>query len=334
MARRRVKRNTAPQFEVRIDAIANQYLLYPGETFSCFIRAEVGNNRTGLTVAVRVPDTVRPVTSDAVDDNATLPAPVLIPIQGGYILAWHITAKLRANDVIEIPFELHVVPLHEDVITEVTVDVFPFEEMLDEQLIVRKKLEVQIRAKGEYLKYLPMLYEEDDFMGRYLMIFERMWQPIETRINNIWDYFDPKLMPSNILAYMANVLDLDYDPNWPENRRRRMVEMGIQMHRLRGTKRGLQQILEIYTGGDVQIVERTAQSMTVGVSSKLGIGMALGHDNQPNTFQVNISVDAPAGLANKKEKAAYKKQLYSEMKSVINAHIPAQATYKLALELN
>ncbi len=332
MARRRARRNTAPKFEVRLDAIASQYQLYPGETFDCQMRVEIGNVRNGLSIALRVPDDIRPVTTDAIDENATLPSPSLIPVYGGYIMTWDFNQKFAVGELVEIPVEFVVEQLNHDVIAEIMVEAFALGQITEEALISRKTLEVQVRAKGKYLKYLPMIYEEDEFMGRYLMIFERMLQPIESRINNIWDYFDPKLMPPNILAYMANVLDLDFDPNWPEERRRRMVAMGIQMHRLRGTKRGLQQILEIYTGGQVQIIERTAQSMKIGAGSQLGIGMALGHDNQPNTFQVNMWVDAPEDL-NKKEKETYKKQLVTEMKGVINAHIPAQATYNLELEL-
>ncbi len=331
MARRR-SRKAAAGFDVRIDVIASCYQLYPGESLQAHIRVEVGKNRNGVSVAFRLPDDLTPVTSDVVDEAAVLPAPRLIPVYGGYILTWDIDKKLKSGEVIDIPIDLVVGQPTTDVIVEMTAEAFDFDDLTAESLLAQKQMELQIRAKGKYLQYLPMIYEDDEFMGRYLMIFERMLEPIETRINNMADYFDPQLMPENILAYMADVLDLDFDPNWPEDRRRRMVAMGIQMHRLRGTKRGLQQILEIYTGGQVQIVERTAQSMKVGAGSKLGIGMALGHDNQPNTFQVNMWVDPPAGVSGK-AKTAYKKQMAKEMKTVINAHIPAQATYELSLEL-
>ena len=46
-----------------------------------------------------------------------------------------------------------------------------------QELLAQACTAVQVSTKGEYLHYLPELYERDDFMGRFLMLFESFWAP-------------------------------------------------------------------------------------------------------------------------------------------------------------
>jgi len=46
--------------------------------------------------------------------------------------------------------------------------------------------------RSTYLDYLPGIYHDSDFLGRFLLIFEHILSPIDRTIENIPDYFDPE----------------------------------------------------------------------------------------------------------------------------------------------
>ena len=80
--------------------------------------------------------------------------------------------------------------------------------------------------RSTYLKYLPAIYSEGDFMGRFLMIFESVMRPIEEMVDNIAHYMDPDTAPEELLPWLASWVNLVLDESWPIERRRRLVKSG------------------------------------------------------------------------------------------------------------
>ena len=54
---------------------------------------------------------------------------------------------------------------------------------------------------SKYLDYLPAVYAENDFLGRYLLIFESIWEALEQRQDHIAMYFDPRTCPESLLPW-------------------------------------------------------------------------------------------------------------------------------------
>ncbi len=106
-----------------------------------------------------------------------------------------------------------------------------------------------------YLEYLPELFHDNDFLRRFLMIFETLWEPMEQRQDSIAMYFDPRTCPASLLEWFAGWLDLEVTPLWPEGRLRSLLAEAMELHRWRGTKYGLTRVLEICTGLTPQIEE-------------------------------------------------------------------------------
>ena len=100
-----------------------------------------------------------------------------------------------------------------------------------------------ISAQGSYLKYLPAIYSESDFMGRFLMIFESVLGPLESMIDNMAYYWDPGISPEELLPWLASWLGLDIDSSWPVERRRELVRSADYLFRCRGTRRALREFL-------------------------------------------------------------------------------------------
>jgi phage tail-like protein len=108
---------------------------------------------------------------------------------------------------------------------------------------------------SSYLKYLPPIYSDDDFMGRFLLIFETILSPIERTIGNLHYYFDAQMAPPELLPWLASWLGLALDERWPEEQRRALILAAVDLYQWRGTRRGLSEFLRLYTGLTPDIIE-------------------------------------------------------------------------------
>lgn len=119
---------------------------------------------------------------------------------------------------------------------------------------------------SRYLEQLPALFQESDFLGRMLLIYESIWEPLEQRQDHLPMYFDPATCPAPMLAFLASWLSLELDPHWPEARRRHLLAEAMDLYRWRGTVYGLGRMLEVCTGLPVQVTEDPALPFVVRVA--------------------------------------------------------------------
>jgi phage tail-like protein len=131
---------------------------------------------------------------------------------------------------------------------------------------------------SKYLEYLPAVFAENDFLGRYLLIFESIWEALEQRQDHIEMYFDPRTCPEPLLAWIAGWFDLKTGSHWPEGRKRDLVEQVSDLYAYRGTAYGLTKILEIWTGATAQITEDTSQPFVFRVRLKVPPGTEIDRD--------------------------------------------------------
>lgn len=157
--------------------------------------------------------------------------------------------------------------------------------------------------EDSYLGYLPAIYREDDFLGRFLKVFQDILSPVESALDNLHYYFDPLMAPEEFLAWLASWIDLALDENWPIGKRRQLIRAGAELYRWRGTKRGLREYLRIYTGVEPEIVEHFA-----------------GSEKGPYHFEVVLLLKDPAALDERR------------VRQVITAEKPAHTTYELVIE--
>lgn len=86
---------------------------------------------------------------------------------------------------------------------------------------------------------LPSLYAADDFAQRFTAGLDVVLAPILSTLDNIAEYLDPLVAPEDFVAWLADWVAADLDPDWPEQSRRRAVAEAVSEHRWRGTARGL-----------------------------------------------------------------------------------------------
>jgi len=153
-----------------------------------------------------------------------------------------------------------------------------------------------------YLQHLPSIYRDDEFLARFLSIFEDTLTPVERVLENIHLYFDPSMTPESFLPWLAAWVDLSLDENWPVEKRRALIKAGVELYRWRGTKRGLKEYLRVYTGVEPEIVEHFHEE-----------------DGGPYRFTVVVTVPDPDALDER------------TVRRVINAEKPAHTTYHLRI---
>ena len=95
--------------------------------------------------------------------------------------------------------------------------------------------------------FLPSIYH-DDFMARFLGIFETTLNPIEWTIANFDLYLDPGTAPAGFLPWLADWFGIRFDPAWSDAQRRLLLKDAYRIYAMRGTRWALGRVLEIFTG--------------------------------------------------------------------------------------
>jgi phage tail-like protein len=102
---------------------------------------------------------------------------------------------------------------------------------------------------------LPAVYAEDDFTWRFLAGLDEIVAPVFAVLDCFDAYLDPALAPPDHLDWLADWVALPMQEGWSLERRRRLVAIAVMLHRRRGTRAGLAELIGTVTGGRVEITE-------------------------------------------------------------------------------
>jgi len=131
-----------------------------------------------------------------------------------------------------------------------------------------------LREPSSYLRYLPTIYWEDDFLGRFLRIFEDVLTPVQGTVNTVPQQFDPALASPAMLEMLATWVGVGEYPGLDDSAWRRLVKASLLLHSLRGTKRGMKLALDIVTGREPFITEYSP-GLVLGADAALGLNSSL-----------------------------------------------------------
>jgi phage tail-like protein len=170
---------------------------------------------------------------------------------------------------------------------------------------VRRELAPERRPNGagamsQYLPFLPIIFQDNDFLSRFLQIFETIWEPLEQRQDHIAMFLSPRTCPASWLPWFASWFGLPLDPHLPEARARALLAETSEIYRWRGTRYGLARVIEVCTGIRPEITERPSE---------------------PNVFHVAVRLPKGAGS-----------EVLVTLKDLINTHKPAHAGYVVEVQ--
>jgi phage tail-like protein len=135
---------------------------------------------------------------------------------------------------------------------------------------------------SSYLQYLPAVLQQGEFLGRFLLAFEEILSGgldlsqidtaglsaeekarLETEkrllgfeqiLDRIHTFFDPAQAPEDFLPWLAQWVATSLRDDWSVETRRRFVGQIVPLYRMRGTRAGIQAVLEL-SGEVVKVVD-------------------------------------------------------------------------------
>ena len=162
-----------------------------------------------------------------------------------------------------------------------------------------------IGPRPSLLDWMPAIFSRRDpeeeapganFLERFLTLFEGDLTRIETAYESVSRLLNPEATDEEWLDFIAFWLDLAFDPSWPIERRRLLVQEGAALQAGRGTPAALARYLEIYTGASPAISEgflnRPPRPIQLGARGALGVAPLgpgdVGPDRLAHRFSVSV----------------------------------------------
>ena len=145
----------------------------------------------------------------------------------------------------------------------------PSEEELAEPAGPERWVGMPERA-SRWLRYLPPIYGDDEFLGRFLLIFEDLLGPVQQMVNHFDLFLDPNTSPETFLPWLNDWLAQMVDEHWSPETQRELLRNASWLHQARGTKAGLMRHLEICTACEPEIVENADGPHTFRVTLHTG----------------------------------------------------------------
>ncbi|HKG19906.1 MAG TPA: phage tail protein [Candidatus Limnocylindrales bacterium] len=113
---------------------------------------------------------------------------------------------------------------------------------------------------------LPALYQRDPVAESFTGAFDDILAPILSTLDNLDAYVDPDETPEDFLEWLGQWVGMPVDRTWPIDRQRDAVARAARIYLMRGTVRGLRELVEVFSGGTVEVVDNGG----VGWSTRSG----------------------------------------------------------------
>jgi phage tail-like protein len=143
---------------------------------------------------------------------------------------------------------------------------------------------------------LPAVYAEDQFVQGFTGALDEVLAPVLSTLDNFSGYLDPALAPEDFVGWLAHWVALGVDESWSPAQLRQLVTRSVELHRWRGTRRGLAEHVGLLTGGTVEVTD----SGGVVASPQPGAPLP---DPGPAWVQVRVRVPDPGRIDERRLRA-------------------------------
>jgi phage tail-like protein len=208
----------------------------------------------------------------------------------------------------------------------------------------KPKEDAASRDRRRLLDYLPAIYQEtsDDrasrFVGQLLTPFEKILlggrsekdseqkpapaRSLEEEVAALPELFDPWETPKEFLPWLASWAALSFRSDLSEARRRKLLANIIPLYRIRGTRRYLEDLLQLCVEAFAAVSDAEIPEFQIGDHSTLGVDAYIG-GGPPHFFTVAL-------VAPKLSREEMDKQI-AIARSVIDLAKPAHTMYELSV---
>src|SRR5262249_53693825 len=143
-------------------------------------------------------------------------------------------------------------------------------------------------------------------------------------ISHVAAFLDPLLTPEEFLPWLSGWAALGARRDLSTETQRKLLAQIVPLYWWRGTKKGVEELLELITGGDVTINEPEAFAFQVGIQAKIGVTTRLG---QELPFLFHILIHFPHFTGDDAER----RRLDGLARSALELAKPAHTHYKLTI---
>ena len=197
-------------------------------------------------------------------------------------------------------------------------------------LVEESDFALNVRPRSNYTTFLPIVYQEVDYIHRFIKIFEQAFDPVVNSFTSMWAHLDPLTAPQALLPFLAHWVDWSIDSQLDLTHQRRLIRRAVEIYRCRGTRKGLRFYLHLYTGLplDEQMEREEDKSISITEPSGQGCIFGLAHvgedaiigGGKPYHFDVRLRVQSNTLID---------EQL---VRRIIDREKPAFCSYSLRIE--
>jgi phage tail-like protein len=106
------------------------------------------------------------------------------------------------------------------------------------------------------LNQMPVGMLDSPFFVKFLSLFQELSDTLLEGADNIENVVDPTVAPDAMVRWMGSWIGVDsVDPSLPRELQRMIVRSSARTMSWRGTRAGLEQFLEMTSGGPAQVVD-------------------------------------------------------------------------------
>ena len=127
--------------------------------------------------------------------------------------------------------------------------------------------------------------------------------------------------PLEFLSWLAGWVSLTLREDWSPEHKRKFIANAVQLYRLRGTKAGVIQFVQTYTGGPAVEISEEGAEFQLGVHSRVGVDTVL-DSGTPFFFRVKLASSDPLGFQKQQEIVT----------AIIELQKPAHTSFSLEVE--
>lgn len=142
------------------------------------------------------------------------------------------------------------------------------------------------------IQQLPSIYQDGMFLRAFTSGLDEVLAPAVAVLDCLHSYIDPALAPADFVEWLGGWVGTTLDEDWPLDRRRQFIAHAASVYAARGTRHGLIDELELYTGGGVA-VDDPGKVWT----SSLPTDRAGREERHTADRTVRVTVDVPDGGA-------------------------------------
>ena len=138
---------------------------------------------------------------------------------------------------------------------------------------VVRATERSVRQWGarDELKVTEVQPQETDQFRRFLFLFQHMMTTVTEKIDQIPSLTNPMMADPSFLPWISSWVDFALDESLPLHQQRELVRRSIRLHRTRGTRAGIEEMIRVLTSAPVVVTERTRPpSSTLGAMTLAG----------------------------------------------------------------